>query len=82
MAKAMTDHLRDRIKSDLPFFKIISPATSIGVSNLMDETDKVTLANLGDNVKYIFDDMSSNILSLLIKENDTRITLAISLGLY
>ena len=41
-------------------FKSINPDKSIGVSNLKDEIDKVTLAKLGNNIKDLLDDMSSN----------------------
>ena len=48
-------------------FKIINPYTRIDVSNIKDEIEKSTLANFGNNVKDLLDDMSSNTLSLLIK---------------
>ena len=41
-------------------FKRINPDTRIGVSNLKDEIEKSTLAKIGNNLKYLLDDMSSN----------------------
>ena len=41
-------------------FKSINLDKRIGVSNLKDEIDKVTLAKLGENIKDLLDDMSSN----------------------
>ena len=40
--------------------KFINPASRIGVPNLKYEIDKVTLAKLGNNVKYLLDEMYSN----------------------
>ena len=39
--------------------KGINPATSIGVSNLNYEIDKATIAKFGNNVKDLFDKISS-----------------------
>ena len=39
-------------------FKIISPATRIGASNLNYEIVKTKLAKFGNNVKYLLDEMS------------------------
>ena len=39
-------------------FKIISPATSIGASNINYEIVKTKLAKFGNNVKYLLDEMS------------------------
>ena len=41
-------------------FKSINPATRIGVSNLKDKIEKITLAKFGINVKDLLDDMCSN----------------------
>ena len=41
-------------------FKSINPDKSIGVSNLKDEIDKVTLSKFVKNIKDLLDDMSSN----------------------
>ena len=48
-------------------FKIIDPATSIGVSNLEDKIEKSTLAKFFNNVKYIIDDMSSKYTIIIDK---------------
>ena len=40
--------------------KSINPDKSIGVSNLKDEIDKVTLSKFVNNIKDLLDDMSSN----------------------
>ena len=41
-------------------FKIINPATTIGVSNLKNEILKATLASFVNNVKYLLEDMTFN----------------------
>ena len=48
-------------------FKSINPDKSIGVSNLKDEIDKVTLAKFGNNIKDLLDDISSNYLIIIYK---------------
>ena len=49
-------------------FKIINPATRIGVSNLKDEIEKSTLAKFGNNLKDLLDDISSNYSIIIDKE--------------
>ena len=48
-------------------FKSTNPATSIGISNLKYEIDKATLANFGNNVKYLLDNMSSNYSIIIVR---------------
>ena len=48
-------------------FKIINLDTRIGVLNLKDEIEKATLAEFGNNVKDLLDDMSLN-YSIIIDE--------------
>ena len=53
------------IRNDEPnmldfIFKIINPDTSIATSNLKDEIVKTTISKLGNNIKYLLDDMYSN----------------------
>ena len=47
--------------------KCTNLATKIGVSNLKDEIDKVTLAKSGNNLRDLHDDMSSNSSIILDK---------------
>ena len=48
-------------------FKSINLATRIGVSNLKHEIEKSTLANFGNNVKYLLSNMSSNYTIIIDK---------------
>ena len=53
------------IRSDGPtmlyiIFKTIKPATSVSVYDLKYEIYKATIANFGNNVKYLLSDMYSN----------------------
>ena len=41
-------------------FKRINPDTSIATSNMKDEIMKTTISKLGNNIKYLIDDMYSN----------------------
>ena len=49
--------------------KSINPYARICVSNLKDEIQKVTLAKIGNNVKDLLDDMSSN-YSIIIDKRE------------
>ena len=47
--------------------KSVNASTRIGVSNLKDEIDKATLANFGNNLKNLLDDMYLNYSIILDK---------------
>ena len=63
-------------------FKIIKPATRIGVSNLKYEIEKANLAKFGNNVKYLLDDISSNYSIIIDKREPHEDYVGTSLGLY
>ena len=52
-------------------FKTIKPSTRIGVYNLKYEIEKSTLANFGNNVKELPDEMSSN-YSIIIDKGEPQ----------
>ena len=66
------------IRSDVPtmlyiIFKTIKPATSVSVYNLKYEIYKATIANFGNNVKYLLGDMYSDYSIIIIQVEQIEI---------